>query len=52
MQAKKYPGITIYGGSNKAPAVNDIVTDKREFTIGDNIQVKYDISHQANGCSH
>ncbi|KAF9452881.1 hydroxyacylglutathione hydrolase [Macrolepiota fuliginosa MF-IS2] len=38
--AKKYPGTPIYGGSHQVTAVSNIVKDKDEFKIGDNIQVK------------
>ncbi|GBE82363.1 Probable hydroxyacylglutathione hydrolase [Sparassis crispa] len=38
--AATFPGVPIYGGSHKAPAVTSIVKDKDEFTIGDAISVK------------
>ena len=33
VQAKLHPGVPIYGGSNKAPALTHIVKDKDEFTF-------------------
>ncbi|KAF5372961.1 hypothetical protein D9758_001685 [Tetrapyrgos nigripes] len=38
--ASTYPDAAIYGGSNQSPALTKIVTDKEEFTLGDNIAVK------------
>ncbi|KIJ37736.1 hypothetical protein M422DRAFT_76037 [Sphaerobolus stellatus SS14] len=38
--ASKFPGLPIYAGSNKAPAATDIIKDKGEFTLGDNIQIR------------
>jgi len=38
--AAKYPGVPIYGGSNKVTALTKLVKDKDEFVIGDNIQVR------------
>ncbi|KAI0340479.1 hydroxyacylglutathione hydrolase [Trametopsis cervina] len=38
--AAAYPGVPMYGGSNKAPALTNIVGDKDEFKITENIHVK------------
>ncbi|KAH9484162.1 Hydroxyacylglutathione hydrolase, mitochondrial [Psilocybe cubensis] len=38
--ASKYPDAFIYGGSDKVPALTNLVKDKDEFTIGNNIRVK------------
>lgn len=32
--------MTIYGGSNKIPALTKLVNDKDEFSIGDHIHVR------------
>lgn len=39
-QAKLFPDVPIYGGSNKAPALTHIVKDKDEVTFGD-ITIRY-----------
>lgn len=39
-QASKYPGVTIYGGSNEVPALTKLLQDKDEFSIGDHIHVR------------
>ncbi|PCH38274.1 hydroxyacylglutathione hydrolase [Wolfiporia cocos MD-104 SS10] len=39
-QAKQFPGVPIYGGSDKVPALTNLVKDKDEFTVGTGIQVK------------
>ncbi|KIY43633.1 Metallo-hydrolase/oxidoreductase [Fistulina hepatica ATCC 64428] len=39
-KAEKYPTAKIYGGSDQVPALTDLVHDKDEFTVGDNIHVK------------
>jgi len=39
-QVSKYPGVPMYAGSNKAPAATEIVKDKEEFSLGDNIQIR------------
>ncbi|KAF8969899.1 Metallo-hydrolase/oxidoreductase [Flammula alnicola] len=36
----KYPGSVIYGGSDKVQAVTNLVKDKDEFTIGNNVHIK------------
>jgi len=38
--ASKYPGVTIYGGSSKVPALTKLLHDKDEFSIGDHIHVR------------
>ncbi|KAI9569059.1 beta-lactamase-like protein [Boletus coccyginus] len=38
--ASKYPSAPIYGGSRQVLAVTNVVKDKDEFVIGDNIHVK------------
>ncbi|KAF8582071.1 hydroxyacylglutathione hydrolase [Ramaria rubella] len=38
--ASKYPGVPMYAGSTTAPAVTDVVQDKTEFTLGDNIHIR------------
>ncbi len=38
-QLELNPGLTAYGGSDKAPGTNKIVGDGDKFTIGDNINV-------------
>jgi len=38
--AKEYPTATIYGGSDRSPAVTNIVKDGDTFKIGDDITVK------------
>jgi hydroxyacylglutathione hydrolase len=40
-QASTYRDAVIYGGSDKIPALTNLVKDNDEFTIGDNIHVKY-----------
>ncbi|KIY66114.1 Metallo-hydrolase/oxidoreductase [Cylindrobasidium torrendii FP15055 ss-10] len=37
--AEKYPGVPIYGGSSRIPALTNLVKDKDEFTVG-HISVK------------
>ncbi|KAM6500665.1 Beta-lactamase-like protein [Amanita muscaria] len=39
-KALKYPSVPIYGGSDKIPALTNLVKDKDEFTVGDNLQIK------------
>ncbi|KAJ8517319.1 hypothetical protein ONZ45_g5503 [Pleurotus djamor] len=39
-KAKTYPGVPIYGGSHKSPALTQLVKDKDEFTLGDSIHVR------------
>jgi hydroxyacylglutathione hydrolase len=38
--ASKYPDAIIYGGSDKIPSLTNLVKDKDEFTIGNDIRVK------------
>ncbi|CCM02937.1 uncharacterized protein FIBRA_05052 [Fibroporia radiculosa] len=38
--AATFPGVPIYGGSNKTPALTNFVGDQDEFTIGDSVHVK------------
>ncbi|KAF9262109.1 Metallo-hydrolase/oxidoreductase [Marasmius fiardii PR-910] len=38
--ASTFPGVPIYGGSDKIPALTERVKDKDEFKIGENIHVK------------
>ncbi|KAF8078119.1 Metallo-hydrolase/oxidoreductase [Lyophyllum atratum] len=38
--AAKYPDAPIYGGSDKIPALTNLVKDKDEFTLGDNTHIK------------
>jgi len=38
--ASAYPGTPIYGGSQKVPALTQLVKDKDEFSIGETIRVK------------
>ncbi|KAF9001922.1 Metallo-hydrolase/oxidoreductase [Cyathus striatus] len=38
--AEKYPGVPIYGGSEKVLALTNKVKDGDEFTIGQNVRVK------------
>ena len=40
LQAKAYPDAPIYGGSNRAPALTNLVKDKDEFTLGETLHVK------------
>ena len=40
MQSAHYRNTVIYGGSNEIPALTNLVKDKDEFRIGDNILVK------------
>ena len=40
LQAKAYPDAPIYGGSNRAPALTNLVKDKDEFTLGETLNVK------------
>jgi len=37
---EKYKGVPVYGGSDQVPALTELVKDKDEFTVGDNIHVK------------
>ncbi|PFH50053.1 hypothetical protein AMATHDRAFT_146105 [Amanita thiersii Skay4041] len=39
-KASTFPGVPIYGGSDKIPALTNLVKDKDEFKIGDNIRVR------------
>ncbi|KAI0690035.1 beta-lactamase-like protein [Cytidiella melzeri] len=39
-EAAAFPGVPMYAGSNKAPAATNIVKDKDEFGITENIHVK------------
>ncbi|OCH87426.1 hydroxyacylglutathione hydrolase [Obba rivulosa] len=39
-EASAFPGVPIYGGSKKIPALTELVKDKDEFIIGDTIRVK------------
>ncbi|KIK06619.1 hypothetical protein K443DRAFT_674280 [Laccaria amethystina LaAM-08-1] len=39
-KAARYRNAVIYGGSNRIPALTNLVKDKDEFRIGDNILVK------------
>jgi hypothetical protein len=42
LQAKIYPQTVIYGGSNKAPALTNLVKDKDEINFGEiNIKCGY-----------
>lgn len=38
--ATAYPGVPIYGGSDKVPALTKLVKDKDEFTVGSSVNVK------------
>ncbi|KAF8636545.1 hypothetical protein AX17_003357 [Amanita inopinata Kibby_2008] len=38
--AHKYPAAPIYGGSDKIPALTNLVGDKDEFKVGENVHVK------------
>jgi len=38
--ASKYPNATIYGGSDKTPALTKLLHDKDEFSIGDHVHVR------------
>ncbi|KAF6764997.1 hydroxyacylglutathione hydrolase [Ephemerocybe angulata] len=38
--ASRFPNAPIYGGSDKVPALTNLVKDKDEFTLGENIKVK------------
>ncbi|KAG9226075.1 hypothetical protein CCMSSC00406_0008737 [Pleurotus cornucopiae] len=38
--AKAYPGVPIYGGSDKIPALTDFVKDNSEFTVGTDTHIK------------
>ncbi|KAG6854939.1 hypothetical protein C0991_009762 [Blastosporella zonata] len=38
--AAKYPDATIYGGSDKVPALSKLVKDTDEFTLGDNTHIR------------
>ncbi|KAI0064683.1 Metallo-hydrolase/oxidoreductase [Artomyces pyxidatus] len=38
--AKTYPGVPIYGGSDKVPALSKLVKDQDQFTVGETIHVK------------
>ncbi|KAI0053824.1 Metallo-hydrolase/oxidoreductase [Auriscalpium vulgare] len=38
--ARTYPGVPIYGGSDKVPALTNLVKDKDEFTVGEALHVK------------
>lgn len=38
--ASKYPGAPIYGGSSKIPKLTNLVKDKDEFVVGENIRVR------------
>lgn len=40
LQAKAYPDAPIYGGSNRAPALTNLMKDKDEFTLGETLHVK------------
>lgn len=40
-KAKAYPGVPIYGGSDKIPALTDLVKDNSEFTVGTDTHIKY-----------
>lgn len=40
-QAAKFPGIPIYGGSDKIPALTKLVKDKDEFVLGKNTSIRY-----------
>ncbi|KAG6817086.1 hypothetical protein H0H87_012854 [Tephrocybe sp. NHM501043] len=39
--AAKYPDATIYGGSDKVPALTRLVKDKDEFTLGDKTHIRH-----------
>ncbi|KAG8909179.1 Cytoplasmic glyoxalase II [Tulasnella sp. 408] len=39
--AKQYPGIKIYGGSSRCPAMTDEVKDGDTLKVGANITIKY-----------
>ncbi|KAF9820171.1 hypothetical protein IEO21_01604 [Rhodonia placenta] len=39
-EATAYPGVPIYGGSDKVPALTKLVKDKDEFTVGSSVNVK------------
>ena len=39
-QAAKYPGVPIYGGSDKVPELTNLVKDKDEFAVGNAIHIK------------
>lgn len=51
-QASAFPGVPIYGGSNKVAALTNLVKDKDEFTVGDTIQVKCVFCSQLLFCSN
>ncbi|KAF8522131.1 beta-lactamase-like protein [Hysterangium stoloniferum] len=38
--AVKFPGVRMYAGSKTAPAITDVVSDKDEFTLGENIEIR------------
>ncbi|KAG6909847.1 hypothetical protein DXG01_015120 [Tephrocybe rancida] len=38
--AAEYPNATIYGGSDKVPALSKLVKDKDVFTLGDNTRIR------------
>ena len=40
-KAKAYPGVPIYGGSDKIPALTNLVKDNSEFTVGTETHIKY-----------
>lgn len=41
LQAAKFPGVPIYGGSDQIPALTKLVKDKDEFTLGKNTLIRY-----------
>lgn len=41
LQADAIPNIPIYGGSKQGEAVNNLVKDKDEFKIAQDINIKY-----------
>lgn len=40
-KAKLFPGVPIYGGSHRSPALTQLVKGDDQFTIGNAINVKY-----------
>jgi hypothetical protein len=40
-KAQLFPGVPIYGGSHRSPALTQLVKGDDQFTIGNSLNVKY-----------
>jgi len=41
VKAQLFPGVPIYGGSHRSPALTQLVKGDDQFTIGNALNVKY-----------